>query len=559
MLQNLLIENVVLIEHLDINFSSGLTVFSGETGAGKSVLLGSLGLILGGRAETSLIRKGAEKFFISACFDVSSNEEIKKLCADAEIDCSSEILIKRSLTLEGKSKISVNDIPVSLHFLKELGTLLVEIHGQFDNLGLLNPSTHIDVLDTYGGYITERQQTAENYKKWHALKMQLQDVLKASQDAQKQEELLKSYQSELEKANVKKGEEETLTEKHNNVIHAEKLVENFNEAYQSLTGENISGLIRHAQSAIARANTLTQNKYTEISEALDTALIQLSEATSLIENANAEINLNAAEAEYTENRLFALKALARKHQCTIEDLPDVLENINKQLLLIDGQADLTADLTKQTALAREEFIKSAEKLHQKRLQAAQKLDYDVTAELKGVKMERAVFQTHFEHLAENSWNAKGTESVCFLVQTNPNTDFGMLNKIASGGELSRFMLALKVNLAEINSAQTLIFDEIDAGIGGATAQAVGERLSKLSQNVQVMVVTHAPQVAAFSDSHFKVSKTSTPEKTTTNVVALNALQKKEEIARMLSGENISDAARGQADVLIAYKQGELNF
>ena len=559
MLKTLSVRDVVLIDKLNLDFSDGLSVFSGETGAGKSILLDSLGLLLGNRAETGLIRTGAEKLSVSGVFEIKDkNNPFFALCKENELDVDDEIIIKRTLSRDGKGKIFLNDQPITARLLKELGACLVEIHGQFDNQGLLNPATHLTVLDSYGGYVKNLEQTAATYQKYKTLQKQLMAAEQAYADAVKEEDNLRHWADELERAKIKPGEEEELNRKRTELMHAEKLIENLNLAYNSLQGRDISNLIRKAQSALEKVNHLTENRFADIGEALDTALIQLDEAVSRIEEASSEINLNANEADAVEERLFALKALARKHACTIDSLPEVLKDFKNRLTALDKGGENIADLRRAVAAARREYMTQAEELSKLRTQTAATLDKAVMKELPPLKMERAVFATEITQLPENEWSGKGFDKVNFTVSTNPNSPRGALNKIASGGELSRFMLALKVNLSQKSSVETLIFDEVDAGIGGATAQAVGERLARLAGKVQVLVVTHSPQVASFSRRHFMVSKTTVDNVTTTKVHQLSAAEKKEEIARMLSGENITDEARAAADVLINGKKTQKN-
>lgn len=551
MLKALSIRNVVLIEHLDLDFSDGLSVFSGETGAGKSMLLDSLGLLLGDRAETSLIRTGADKLTVSGVFELKDPANpFFALCAENDLELDQEIIIKRSLSRDGKSKVFLNDQPITVRLLKQLGAFLVEIHGQFDNQGLLNPATHLDVLDHFGGYKDQLVQLKEAYAAWSQSQKKL---LQAEEDfaaASRDEENLRHWVDELQKAHLRQGEEEDLNRRRTELMHSEKIIENFNIAYQSLQGKDIAGFLQKAQNALARINQVTQNAYEDIAEALDTALIQFDEAVNRIEEASSRFELNSGEADQIEERLFALKALARKHQTTIDELPQVLADFEAKLQSLDkGGNDILA-LHKEVAQNKQAFLQKAQEVHKLREQAAQTLDQAVMDELPPLKMERAVFKTTFEELSERQWNEKGLDQVFFTVSTNPNSPQGPLNKIASGGELARFMLALKVNLSQKSSVETLIFDEVDAGIGGATAQAVGERLFKLGKNVQVLVVTHSPQVAAFGSNHFKVSKSTKDNITTTEVSFLSSQEKQEEIARMLSGEVITEEARAAALALI---------
>lgn len=551
MLKSLSVRNVVLIDSLNLEFSGGLSVFSGETGAGKSILLDSLGLLLGNRADSGLIRSGADKLTVSGVFELADkNNPFFCLCAENDIEVDDEIIIKRSLTIDGKSKILLNDQPITLRLLKELGAYLVEVHGQFDNQGLLNPATHLSVLDTFGGYNAELTALANSYQSYKNLQKQLKNAEQAFADASREEDNLRHWADELEKAKVKKGEEDELNRKRTELMHAEKILENLNTAYTSLQGRDIASSIQKAQSALAKVNSLTENKFADIDEELNTALIQLDEAVARIEQASSEISLDSGEADSVEERLFALKALARKHQVNVDDLPDVLTGFKAKLAAIDKGGTDIADLHMAVEKARKEYMQKAAKITELRQKAARVLDAAVMAELPPLKMEKAKFVTEIKPLAESDWSERGSDAVCFTVATNPSSPQGPLSKIASGGELARFMLALKVNLAQKSSVETLVFDEVDSGIGGATAQAVGERLFRLAQKVQVLVVTHSPQVAAFSNEHFKVSKATENNVTLTRVEKLSGDEKKEEIARMLSGEKISDEARAAAEVLI---------
>lgn len=551
MLKSLSVRNVVLIEKLDLDFSEGLTVFSGETGAGKSILLDCLGLLLGKRAETSLIRRGAEKFLVSGTFEINDkNNPFFKICADNDIEVEDEIFVKRSLTQDGKSKIFLNDQPITLRLLKELGTYLVEIHGQFDNQGLLNSSTHLGVLDAFGGYEQELFLVADAYKKYKNLHKELALAQAEFSKAIEEQENLTHWIDELEKLNVRVGEAEDLSKKRIEAMNAEKIIENLNVAYSCLQGKDIASMLQKAQSALSRANHLTENKFADIEDMLNTTLIEFNETVNLIEQKSSEIEHNSNEAEAIEERLFALKSLARKHSCQIDDLPSVLENFKAKIMLINKGEEHILRLNKEVYEAKQDYVNKADVVRNLRIKTAQVLDSSVKAELPYLKMEKANFVTKIDNLPESSWSEKGMDDVSFKISTNANTDYGDLNKIASGGELSRFMLALKVNLAKNSSVETLIFDEIDAGIGGATAQAVGERLKKLSDMVQVLVVTHSPQVASFSKTHFMVSKSSQNDETTTSVCLLNENQKQEEIARMLSGDTITDEARAAAKALI---------
>ena len=552
MLQSLSIRNVVLIDKLDLDFKSGLSVLTGETGAGKSILLDSLGLVLGNRAETSLIRQGEDKLSVTATFEVKDkNNPLFALCEEYELEADDEITIKRSLNKDGKGKIFFNDQPISAKLLKELGKYLVEVHGQFDNQGLLNPANHRDVLDAYAGYknlLVEVKEKFANYKKAKAARLEAENnVAKAKSD----EDALRHWVDELEKLNPEKGEEESLSKKRLEMMNAEKIIESLSYAYGALTqGADVQSAIRQAQSAMDKANSLVEGKYDDIVNMLEQALIDVNEAVNELEEASQNVNLNQNELENIESRLFALRGLARKHQTTIDDLPDVLADFKHKLSTIELGEEGINELRRAEEQAKTDYIKAATELSSRRKAVALQLDNQVMAELPPLKMEKARFVTIVEKLDESAWNESGFDNVYFTVATNPNSPQGPINKIASGGELARFMLALKVNLAQSSSVSTMIFDEVDAGVGGATAQAVGERLARLAHDVQVLVVTHSPQVASRGNHHFKVEKNTVENITTTKVRELNDIERHEEIARMLAGEKITDEARAAARVLI---------
>lgn len=552
MLQSLSIRNVVLIDKLDLDFKSGLSVLTGETGAGKSILLDSLGLVLGNRAETSLIRQGEDKLSVTAQFSLQKQTPaLRALLDEYEIEADDELLIKRSLTRDGKGKIFINDQPAGAKLLKEIGKYLVEVHGQFDNQGLLNPANHLDVLDAYGAYkpLVERTATAfAAYKKARAARQEAEkNIARAKED----EENLRHWVDELEKMNPRPDEEDELGKKRQEMMNAEKIIDSLNYAYGALTERaDVQGAIRSAQSAMDKVNTLVDGRYQTIIDMLDQALIDISETVNELEEVSHNVSLNQNELENIEERLYALRGLARKHNVAVSDLPQTLADFRNRLSTIELGEEGIAALRKAEDTAKLDYVKAANELSSARQAAALQLDNKVMSELPPLKMEKARFVTVVEKTDESGWSEKGFNNVYFTVATNPNSPQGPLNKIASGGELARFMLALKVNLAQSSSVATMIFDEVDAGVGGATAQAVGERLARLARDVQVLVVTHSPQVAACGNNHFKVEKSTADNVTTTTVRELTKIEKSEEIARMLAGEVITDAARAAAKVLI---------
>lgn len=553
MLRSLYIRNVVLIDKLDLDFGGGLSVLTGETGAGKSILLDSLGLVLGNRAETGLIRSGEDKLSVTAIFDgQEGNTPLQNLLAENEIEGGSEIIIKRTLDRSGKGKIFINDQPISARLLKEIGPLLVEIHGQFDNQGLLNPANHRDILDAYGQYPELLNKVAVAWEDYRRAKAERAKAEEDLSKAKEEEENLRHWVKELEQISPVKGEEAELANRRQELMHAEKILESLNYAYQALSGDkDVSSMLRQAMSAVDKANQYVGGKYDDIYAALDSSLVEVADALERIESASADINLNTSEQENIDERLFALKDLARKHGVGVDDLADTLQEFKNKLNSIELGEDHINNLRQKEQESRLKYLEEAGLLHDERMNVSQKLDAKIMEELPPLKMEKARFVTVLEKLPESSWSEHGTDGVSFTVSTNPNSPQGPLGKIASGGELARFMLALKVNLAQSSKVGTMIFDEVDAGIGGATAQAVGERLSRLGADVQVLVVTHSPQVAAQGRQHYKVEKSTQDNITTTKVFELDDAARREEIARMLSGATITGEARAAADALLS--------
>lgn len=551
MLKSLSIRNVVLIDKLDLDFQNGFSVLSGETGAGKSILLDSVGLLLGKRAEVGMIRSGCDKLSVCGSFEIADKKgELAALCAEYDLDFEHEIIIKRTLNQDGKGKIFFNDQPITQKLLKEIGSYLVEIHGQFDNQGLLNPATHLSVLDNYGAYpekITAMKAAFAVYKKAKDNRVNAEAKIAQSKA---DEDNLRHWVDEFQKMQPRENEQEELEEKRRQMMNAEKILENLDAAYKALNQGGVQSALRQAQTAISRVNVLLNGKFDNIYSLLDTALVNADEAGEEIEAASNEVSLNQNELDAVEERLFALKALARKHNTTIEELPQVWQQMEENLRNLELGEDDIENLRKLEEAAYKDYVKKATEVSQARLAAALRLDGKIQAELPDLKMEKARFMTQISTKPENQWNENGRDDVCFMVSTNPNTPYGSISKIASGGELARFMLALKVNLAQTSQVETMIFDEVDTGIGGATAQAVGEKLAKLGEQVQVLVVTHSPQVAAQSKYHYKVEKTTVDNVTTTSLRELSAAEKTEEVARMLSGEHITDEARAAAKVLI---------
>ena len=552
MLLELDVKNLVLIDQIRMDFGDGLNVLSGETGAGKSILLDAIGLVMGNRAETSLIKQGCESLSVTATFDnCLKNKALCELCNDYELENDDEIIIKRTLNKDGRGKIFFNDQPISQKLLKELSANLIEINGQFASHGLLCSKNHTVFLDDWGECLENISAVRIAYHDYKNKQKEFETAEREWQKIKEDEELITHFADELNKLAPKHGEEEILQQKHKEMMNAEKIAENFSYAYQVLVAKgDVCGAIRQAQGYIDRANRLLEDKYAGIAEMLENALENASAAMAEIEDTAQSMNFSADEQSRIEERLFALKAAARKHNVLIEELPELLQKFENQLKNIQNDGDNLNLLKKAANAARLEFLQKAKELSQLRHQAAEKFATNVMTELAPLKMDKAKFAVKIEELPEDLWNENGIDAVEFCVATNPNLPLCGIDKVASGGELSRLMLAIKVVLAGNNDVATMIFDEIDSGVGGATAEAVGERLANLSKNVQILVVTHAPQVAAKSNRHFKVEKTVDLLSATTSVKLLSEREKTEEIARMISGENISEEARAAAKVLI---------
>ena len=553
MLSELTINNVVLIDKLDLEFKSGLSVLTGETGAGKSILLDSLGLVLGNRAEVSQIRQGTEKLSVTAVFEgEGKKEEVSEFLKEYEIETDGELVIKRTLDKNGKGKIFINDQLISAKLLKEIGKFLVEIHGQYDNQGLLNPANHKSILDAYGNYKDLKQTVKRCWQEYKQAEKARQEAEANIAQAKEDEDNLRHWVEELERIGTYSGEEEELSQKRLELMNAEKLIDNLKAAYSSLNGNfDIVSALRQAQTAMEKANQIVAGKYDAIVDILEQSRINAEEAQNEIEEATNNINLNQNELDKIEERIYALRSIARKHQVSVEELPEVLEKFKQRLNNLEMGEDGLQNLRQKEEQARLSYKEQAKELSSQRKATALVLDGKVMAELAPLKMEKAKFITQIEEQKPEEWSEDGIDKIQFTVSTNPNSPQGPLNKIASGGELARFMLALKVNLAQTSNVSTMIFDEVDAGVGGATAKAVGERLARLAKDVQVLVVTHSPQVAASGNHHYKVEKNTQQNVTTTQVRELNGIERQEEIARMLAGETVTQEARAAAKVLLS--------
>ncbi len=547
MLTALNIQHFVLIDHLSLTFDKGLSVFTGETGAGKSILLDALSLLLGGRSEVRFVSKGADQTVVSATFKVKKSHPVLKILDDLGLMCEEDLVLRRTLNKDGKSKAFVCDQPVSIATLKTIGETLVEIHGQFATHGLLNPATHLKTLDAYGHLSDQVKLVSKVWGQWQDKEKVLSDFEGHLAQQQSDETFLRESLDELDKLNPKENEEEVLVKKRTELMNAEHIIENVKNAYQFFDDEEqgILRLLSKADNQLTTANKITNGAFDKEIETLAEAQTILSELSDTLEYRLNDLG-DTSELSVIDDRLFALRDLARKHHTEIKDLPQLRTDLTKQLAGITHGEERLVALKKEVLAAKETFLFEAQKLSQSRQRAAQELTLAVMKELPELKLEKATFKVEVNTVPPC---VNGIDQVVFMVATNKGADFTPIHKCASGGELSRFMLALKVNLAQENQ-NTLIFDEIDTGISGATASAVGERLARLGEKHQTLVITHSPQVAGFGKHHYLVQKADTETTAHTSVRLLDKTERLEEIARLLSGATITEKSRQLAKELM---------
>ena len=552
MLTSLAIRNIVLIEALDLSFGQGLGVLTGETGAGKSILLDALGLVLGNRADNALVRAGEDQAGVTATFEFAAlPPSVSGALDDAEVEIEpgEPLIIRRRLKADGGSKAWVNDQPVGVALLRLLAGALVELHGQHDDRGLVNPRGHRALLDRYANADVAAVRAA--WGEWQQASNALEEARDGFQQAKLDQELLLAHLAELTAIEPQDGEEETLANARSDMQKGEKLAGDLEELRQVWDGSDSP--LASLRVAARKLDRIAEEHplLVEALAALDRAVIEAGEAEEKLQAAGDAMHHDPMELDRIETRLFELRALARKHSCQVDALPEVMRALRIKLDAIEqGDADI-ADLEATERKAHKIYRARAEALHATRIASAMQLDEAVVAELAPLKLDAARFKTAVNAQEEERWTASGMDNVEFLIATNPGADFAPLNKIASGGELSRFILALKVALAEQGGAATVIFDEIDRGVGGAVASAIGDRLARLaSDDGQLLAVTHSPQVAARGARHYLIAKSSQGTVTKTSVGLLDASGRQEEIARMLSGAQITAEARAQADRLL---------
>jgi DNA repair protein RecN (Recombination protein N) len=554
MLTAIAIRDVVLIDVLNLEFGAGLSVLTGETGAGKSILLDSLGLALGGRADAGLVRTGAKQASVAASFALPATHPAQTLLHEQGIEADETLVLRRVVVADGKSRAFVNDQPVGVAMLKRIAALLVEVQGQNEQAGLADAATHAALLDAFGGLARQRAATAAAFAGWRRAAAALAEARTAMEAAQRDEEWLRHAVEELTALSPEEGEEDRLVQERQHLQQGERRAEAIATAIAELAPRDRrtngpAAALRGAARALERAPGLGDSAQPIIA-ALGTAQDALAEAETLLARLAHEALPDPRRLEVLEERLFGLRSAARKHGVPVHELAGLLGALRGRLAALDAGASGVAARAREAAAARADYVAAAEALGAGRRNAATKLEAALTRELKPLKLERARISAEITPRTENGWNAEGMERVALLVSTNPGQAPGPIEKVASGGELSRMMLALKVVLTAGSPVPTLVFDEVDAGIGGATAAAVGERLARVAEGVQVLVVTHSPQVAARGAQHLRVMKAVRGARAETRVEPLQGEARREEIARMLAGETITEAARAAADSLL---------
>jgi DNA repair protein RecN (Recombination protein N) len=554
MLARLSIRDIVLIDRLDIDFGSGLAALTGETGAGKSILLDAFALALGARGDAALVREGAEQGQVIATFDVAKGHPARRVLADNDLAGDSggddELIVRRVQFADGRTRAFVNDQPVSVQVLRALGTVLVEIHGQHDDRAFVDAGTHRSLLDAYGRIEGDAAEVARLWSERRAKEAAVEDHRAAVERAAREAEWLRHAVEELSKLAPQTGEETALAERRATMMQAEKVSEDLRTTLDSVSGPNspippLSTAVRRLERRATQAPALIEPAV----KAIDAALNALDDARAQLEQALRIAEFDPDELDRIEERLFALRAAGRKYNAPVDALAELARRYEGDLALIDAGAKRLATLEREAKEASARYRAAAEALSAARRASAQKLDKAVNGELKPLKLERAQFYTQIE---SDSEGPDGLDRVEFWVRTNPGTRPGPMMKVASGGELARFLLALKVVLADRGSAPTLVFDEIDTGVGGAVADSIGVRLARLASGVQVVAVTHAPQVAARADRHYLISKDALAKgkRVATRVTELQDERRREEIARMLAGAEITAEARAAAERLI---------
>lgn len=560
MLSALSIRDVVLIDRLDLSFKRGLSVLTGETGAGKSILLDALGLALGARADSGLVRSDASQATVTATFEFQDLEPVRKVLEEVGLDPDAVreglLLLRRVVSADGRSRAFVDDQPVSVGTLRRLGDALVEIQGQFDAHGLLDPASHRQFLDDFAKHDALLGQVAEAFSDWTEARDGYERAREDAEQAREQEDHLRHAVEELNHLDPRPGEAAELAATRDILANAGQVIEGMSQAQEAVSGDDgAEARVAMAQRLLDRVADRAGDRLAGVLAALDRAAAELQEADSTLSTLAQDIEADSTRLEEIDDRLHALRGVARKHGVEPDDLANLRDDLSGRLEAINGGGGALAGLKEAMVEAEKRYLALAERLSASRVEAGGRLDDEVMAELPPLRLEKARFTTTLERQDQSHWSEHGVDRVAFQVSTNPGTPFGALNRIASGGELSRFLLALRVALAAANPLPTLIFDEVDAGVGGAVAAAVGERLQKLGARLQVLVVTHSPQVAAKGAAHWRIAKNGDGARMATTATPLDAAERQEEIARMLAGEVITKEARAAAASLLQASNG----
>ncbi len=560
MLQRLSIRNIVLIDRLDIDLAPGLCVITGETGAGKSIFLDALGLALGFRADSGLLGENDHQASVTAVFALPKNHPGHAMLHEQGLapETGNELVLRRVLSPDGRSRAYINDQPVSANLLRHLGDSLVEIEGQFAQQGLMNPASHRQVLDGYGGLETIATETAHSWKAWKKAADDLQKAEDSADQMRQEAAVLQADLDELTALDPQAGEIESLEQRRYILKNSEKLTQSLDQADQYLNSDSAGGgvdaTIQTVYRELERVAGLVAGRLDPALAALERAGIELAEALNQLQAIRDDCSHNPSDLEMIDDRIHALRRVARKHGVDADGLPDLRADMSTRLHQCDTAQTHMHSLREAVKTALQNCQKDMNRLSEARQQAAQTLDAAVMAELPALKLEQARIATHLTPIPEENWNTEGGETVTFMVSTNPGTSLAPLDRVASGGELSRFMLALKLVAAKVGHVPTLVFDEVDSGIGGAVAAAVGQRLARLGNHRQVLVVTHSPQVAAAGDHHWRVYKDQRGERSITEIRPLSDIERQEEIARMLAASEITQEARAAAARLMSGAQ-----
>ena len=547
MLSKLIIKDIVLIKDLNINFHEGFTVLTGETGTGKSILIDSLGLILGNRANFNLIRKGQTKGSVTAIFQNFKDKTIISYLNEINIDINDEFIIRREIHSNGKSFSYLNDTPISINSLKKVVSHFIEIQGQFDNHTLLIEKNHIDLLDKYYVNNKLKEKVFNSWENYKSNKNKLSNLISLNEKNKNDSDYLEFSLNEFHEIKPQGNEENELIIKRKALINRDKFVQTFNEAKNLIDGENgLDTSVKNLIRSFSKLESYNDPSVDQISKLLNENYITLEELSLLINKSEFLYENKDDTLDVIDDRLYKLRNLSKKHNCKIDSLPQKQTEIEQKLSSIKN---LSLELDNQKKLTNEaynEYLELAKKLSINRIEVSKKLINEVNDELPALKLENAKFSIIINPLQDTLFSSKGIDDVKFYAQTNKDTKLGKISEIASGGELSRFLLIMKLIIEKDNTIKTLIFDEVDSGVGGATASAIGTKLLKIGNNQQTIVVTHSPQVAAKGNHHILIKKSIINNETITETFELNHQEKIEEIARMISDDNISDEARNAA-------------